>query len=71
MASNKDEGSVLDTAMEQDEEMAQPKVNEAKPTYKSFKCVLFTMERKSLRSIPFCANRPFITYAQSSNSANI
>lgn len=31
------EGPVLDTPMEQDENMAQAKPDESKPTYKSFK----------------------------------
>ncbi|KAN0108549.1 IEC3 subunit of the Ino80 complex, chromatin re-modelling domain containing protein [Hyaloscypha variabilis] len=37
MASTTDEGPVLDTAMEQDEDMAQGKVDQPKATYKSFK----------------------------------
>ncbi len=40
MASTSDEGPVLDTAMEQDEDMAQGKADEPKATYKSFKYVV-------------------------------
>jgi hypothetical protein len=39
MASTGDEGPILDTAMEQDEDMAQEKVDHPKATYKSFKYV--------------------------------
>lgn len=39
MASTSDEGPTLDTAMEQDEDMAQEKVDHPKATYKSFKYV--------------------------------
>ena len=54
MASTSDEGVVLDTAMEQDEDIAQGKVDEPKATYKSFKYVVFGVELQFLMPAPHC-----------------
>jgi hypothetical protein len=70
MASNDDEGPVVDTAMEHDEDTAQGKVEDAKPTYKSFKYVLFTLASSS---IPARANQQIADSISESfsNSANM
>ncbi len=57
MASNNDEGPILDMAMEQEEDTAQGKVEEAKPKYKSFKYVLFILGFTLGSSIPARANQ--------------
>jgi hypothetical protein len=57
MASTSDEGPVFDTAMEQDEDMAQGKLDEPKATYKSFKYVAFGVELQFSTSVTHCHQR--------------